>query len=459
MKRFATLCTFLLLAACAGATTTTLTGSIKDAQGNPLNGTLIMSLPVPAIDTTTNTAVMQGPVFFRVVNGAVTGGAALYDTATMQPQGLYYRARGYDAMGNLMFYGNYVVTGASFNMGAAIPTSVTTSNISYLNPATTNGNNTFTGTNIFSNGVQVNVSGTGCGKALYLLNTDATPTSPNKYFRINQTTGALELVNSLCNSVLLSIADNGAITNSSVFGPTFGGTITAPSLASVAGLGIIVFGSQAASPNGTATLQGGRDSTSLANIKGLDAIVTGGNSSGAGGFIGGAVQLLGGAAGVGCFGSPPCPGPINTNTIFGLYNNIATAGDTQGIASEYAAVELIGQNANIGGTTLYAVPAVSGIQYTSFYYRVSCYVVVTTVAGVSSTLPSCVIGWTDKDNATVETFTLTPTNAGNLLTTFQQATMVLSAKASTNITFSTTGYASNGAGIMQYAIHIRLEAL
>lgn len=135
----------------ASASKTTLTGTINDAQGDGINGYLVMWLPVPAQDTTSNVAVSNEPVYFTLLNGAITGGAQLYDTANLQPAGLYYIARAYDVTGNVVFAGNYVVTGGTFNLGAATPTSVTTSNISYLTPAFANGNNSFSGVNTFSN--------------------------------------------------------------------------------------------------------------------------------------------------------------------------------------------------------------------------------------------------------------------------------------------------------------------
>lgn len=138
----------LCVAACAG--TSTLTGRITDSQGNPLNGTLVMSLPVPAQDPTTSTAIAPSPVFFRVIYGQISATAPLYDVNTITPSGLYYVARAYNTQGMLQFYGNYVVTGATFDLGAATPTSITTSNISYLSPGFTNGNNTWTGINIFT---------------------------------------------------------------------------------------------------------------------------------------------------------------------------------------------------------------------------------------------------------------------------------------------------------------------
>jgi hypothetical protein len=117
-----------------------------------------------------------------------------------------------------------------------------------------------------------------------------------------------------------------------------------------------------------------------------------------------------------------------------------------------ASVNLTGQTANIGATTLLAVTA-------SGFYRVSAESIVTTVDGASSTLPKTTITWTDPNNNTGQTWDLTPTNAGNVLTTFQQSSMVFNAKASTNIQYATSGYTSGTPATMQYALSIRLEAL
>jgi len=219
-------CSFCATLTHAG--TSLLTGTLTDAQGNPLNGFLVMQLPVPAQDPTTQTAISNIPVNYRVVNGSIQGGPPLWDVGTINPANLYYSAKAYDAAGNLFFYGNYVVTGATFNLSAAIPTTITTSNVSYLNPVNVNGNNTFTGSNTFTgtttfNGIQIfqtatifDVSGTGCTKTLNLLNTDASPTNPNKYFRINQSTGALEFMSNAC-SLIASLSDAGVFTASSGF--------------------------------------------------------------------------------------------------------------------------------------------------------------------------------------------------------------------------------------------------
>lgn len=144
------------------------------------------------------------------------------------------------------------------------------------------------------------------------------------------------------------------------------------------------------------------------------------------------------------------------------YNGIATVSD--GIPAEYATIDLTAQAANIGATTLYAVPA-SGVGL----YRVSSYIVLTTPDGVGSTLPNAQIVYTDNDSNTSVTMDATPisTSAGlgqtgalNANTAGSAASGVIAVyvKASTTIQYQTTGYLSSTGG-MRYAIHIKLEAL
>jgi hypothetical protein len=137
----------------------------------------------------------------------------------------------------------------------------------------------------------------------------------------------------------------------------------------------------------------------------------------------------------------------------GSYNGIPTVGN--GVAAEYAKVDLVNQNANIASTTLYAVPA-NG----AGMYRVSCYAVETTPDGASSTLPNIGIGWTDSDSGVaLLAGTVTPTNTANAAGAFGQGIQTIYAKASTNITYQTSNYASGSAGVMKYAVHIKLEYL
>lgn len=121
-------------------------------------------------------------------------------------------------------------------------------------------------------------------------------------------------------------------------------------------------------------------------------------------------------------------------------------------AVEIVEVDLTAQAANIAATTM-DTPTTAGL------FRVVAYIVVTTVATTSSTLPSVVITWVDRDNGTTQTLTLTPTSAGNSLTTYEAAVGIISSAASQPIQYATTSYATSGATSMQYALHLRLEAL
>lgn len=144
------------------------------------------------------------------------------------------------------------------------------------------------------------------------------------------------------------------------------------------------------------------------------------------------------------------------------YNGIATV--SEGIPAEYATIDLTAQSANLGPSTLYAVPA-SG----QGLYRVSAYVVLTTAGSISSVLPNVQIVYTDPDTNTSITIDATPilgaagigqTGAlnANTVGTAASGVIVVSAKLSTTIQYQTVNYASAAAGA-QYALHIKLEAL
>jgi hypothetical protein len=134
------------------------------------------------------------------------------------------------------------------------------------------------------------------------------------------------------------------------------------------------------------------------------------------------------------------------------YKGVSTIGN--GAAVEYAGADATAQAANIGTTTLYAVPAgEAGL------YRASCYVVLTQAATTSSTMPSCSIGWTDANANVAEINSVTSTGTNNTAGQYGTGSVIVNAAAGTNITYSTNGYATSGATAMQYAIHIKLEAL
>lgn len=76
-------------------------------------------------------------------------------------------------------------------------------------------------------------------------------------------------------------------------------------------------------------------------------------------------------------------------------------------------------------------------------YRVSCYVIVTTAATTSSTLPSCNLIRTDNDNSNNQSANVTATQTGNTVTPYSQGATIISVKASTSVTWSTAGYATS----------------
>jgi hypothetical protein len=115
-------------------------------------------------------------------------------------------------------------------------------------------------------------------------------------------------------------------------------------------------------------------------------------------------------------------------------------------------VGLTSQAANVGATTLWAVP-VTG------YFRIQLSIKRTQIATTSSTLPSVTITWSDGDNSAAATTTPIATNATNTLVGAVSSEITIYAKAGTNIQYSTTGYVSSGATPMQYALRIRIEAL
>jgi hypothetical protein len=113
------------------------------------------------------------------------------------------------------------------------------------------------------------------------------------------------------------------------------------------------------------------------------------------------------------------------------------------------------QVANVAATTLFAV-------VTAGLYRISVYIVVSQVATVSGTLPDSRIIYTDQDSGATETIQATVGLTGNLLTTLAQVTIVVNAKASTNIQYDigqVTTYASAGATPLQFAYRARVEYL
>jgi hypothetical protein len=146
--------------------------------------------------------------------------------------------------------------------------------------------------------------------------------------------------------------------------------------------------------------------------------------------------------------------------LFQTYNNINVVGN--GIAAEYAQVNLTAQNAAIAATTLYTPPGAG-----TGFYRISAYLKVTTVDLTSSTLGPLTITYTDGTDSVAQsnvmlmadqTGAAVTTNTLNSTVSTLNGSMVIWALTAVPIKYA-IAYASNVAGTMKYEVHLKLEAL
>lgn len=135
------------------------------------------------------------------------------------------------------------------------------------------------------------------------------------------------------------------------------------------------------------------------------------------------------------------------NNLLSVVNTLArtyTLGDDTGtLVSRTASVDLAGQTATIGSTTMYTSPH-AGI------YRVSVYAK-TTTAGSGGDTVTVTIGWND---GTAQTYTTATLNLAVLNSYLQDSVVLYSNSAA--ITYATTVAA---AGAPQYTLRLRVEAL
>lgn len=152
---------------------------------------------------------------------------------------------------------------------------------------------------------------------------------------------------------------------------------------------------------------------------------------------------------------------ISSSGLVTKYNNIATV--SGGVPSELATVDLATQAAAIAATTLYT-PAATGL------FRISIYLQVTRAATTSSILGGAtgvVITYNDGDGNVAQTDTaalattagaIAVTAAGNTTATNLEGTMVIYARTGVAIQYA-IGYTSVGVTTMQFAAHLKVEAL
>jgi hypothetical protein len=268
----------LLLAWPARSSTTTLAGNITDAQGNPVNGTLTMQLPVPAMATGSNVLIVPNITTYSLVNGFIQAGPPLYDVATLQPSNLYYTAKVYDMSGTLLMVGNYVVTGGVYNIGAAVPTNITTSNISFVSPVTTGVPNNFTATQTFS-----------------VVSSASTPVAASGFLRMANADQACFRNHGNSSDLCIVPQFFGSVDEITVNGVALGATGGfggGPLITAAAGTNLTLQPTQGAGAGAQSAIAGGNGS---ANFSGGPVVVQGGTGNVLG--AGGPIQILYGIPG------------------------------------------------------------------------------------------------------------------------------------------------------------------
>ncbi|MGH9352945.1 MAG: hypothetical protein ACRD2G_12420, partial [Terriglobia bacterium] len=156
----------------------------------------------------------------------------------------------------------------------------------------------------------------------------------------------------------------------------------------------------------------------------------------------------------------PGSGISLTNTSGGSVTIAATG--SGGGGTPVQKFDFTAQTANAGYSSLVASPALG-------MYRFSCYVVLTTAATTSSTLPGCYVQYQDADTSVLEYQQVTANNqtantvglVGNPACGQSPSTacedFIFRAAAGVPIKYALSGYASSGTTAMQYAAHIVLE--
>jgi hypothetical protein len=172
-------------------------------------------------------------------------------------------------------------------------------------------------------------------------------------------------------------------------------------------------------------------------------------------------------------GTPNCTNTPNLGTGCYEYGNLGLTGvvtcgsSATGWQLEniFAGCTSSAQTANLGTTALFTPTLTKAIM-------VTCQILITTAAGTSSTLPQCVIIYTDLFTNTAQSMTVTPILGASATvdcngtavtnppagTSCQGTTGVIVPKPGTAVNYSTTGYASVNAATMQYQAFVRATA-
>ena len=133
MKRLLLVLAFIFaLAISAQAATIPITGTVRTANGNLFNGRIRFTLTYGVgRDSVSSEIVVAAPVEFRINNGVLPTGSRIVPNDTIQPANTQYVAEYFSAAGTKVAQNVFSIQGASFNIGQATPTPLTTSNISF----------------------------------------------------------------------------------------------------------------------------------------------------------------------------------------------------------------------------------------------------------------------------------------------------------------------------------------
>lgn len=135
MKRILSAIVFVCLCAVQSfAGTIPITGTIRLANGNLLNGRVRFTLNVSvAQDTCSSNVVVSRTVEFAISNGSLPTGARIVPNDCLSPSMTTYTAQYLTTTGQVFAQNVFYIQGTSFNLGTATPTPLTTSNISFGN--------------------------------------------------------------------------------------------------------------------------------------------------------------------------------------------------------------------------------------------------------------------------------------------------------------------------------------
>lgn len=172
---------FVLSSSLLWSATSTVIGRVSTPQSAAFNGQISFQFPFAgAVDQNCGsfTSCLIVPVVKRypIINGTITPAPVLTRNGDISPSGTYYRAYLYDAFGFNVAQAAFVIPAgsATFDIGAALQTTITTNNVSFVTPADLHGNNTFDGNNIFTGNVTFTNTSTVTFNGTTIFNTPIT---------------------------------------------------------------------------------------------------------------------------------------------------------------------------------------------------------------------------------------------------------------------------------------------